>query len=213
MAQGTIERWVVERGFGFIAPEEGGEEVFAHIKAFAVRDPAPRPGARVRYRLARDAQGRRRAEEVAYVGGVAAPHPARARPSPRSVPPRLGGGQGALWGRLVLGVAALAALYGLVRSGALPGWAGAVLAGLSAVTFVAYGLDKGAAVRQGWRTAETRLHLLALLGGWPGALLAQALFRHKHRKTTFLAQFWVTVVLNVAALGFAIVQGPRLFLG
>ena len=61
-------------------------------------------------------------------------------------------------------------------------------------------LDKAAAQAGRWRTSEATLHLLALAGGWPGALLAQHWLRHKSAKRAFRAVFWVTVVLNVTGL-------------
>ena len=45
------------------------------------------------------------------------------------------------------------------------------------------------------------LHLLALLGGWPGAILGQRQFRHKTRKVAFLIVFWAVAVLHVAVVG------------
>ena len=71
---------------------------------------------------------------------------------------------------------------------------------MSLLTFIAYAIDKSAAKAQRWRTPETTLHLLALAGGWPGALLAQRWLRHKSAKRKFLAVFWLTVLLNVAGL-------------
>ena len=53
---------------------------------------------------------------------------------------------------------------------------------VSLVTFIAYAIDKSAAQANRWRTRESTLHLLAMLGGWPGALLAQHALRHKSRK-------------------------------
>jgi len=41
----------------------------------------------------------------------------------------------------------------------------------------------------------------ALLGGWPGALVAQNRLRHKSSKMSFLVVFWATVLLNCVALG------------
>ena len=70
----------------------------------------------------------------------------------------------------------------------------------SAAAFAAYGADKSAARRGGWRTPESTLHLLALVGGWPGALIAQSVFRHKSRKRSFRIVFLLTVVVNCAAL-------------
>jgi uncharacterized membrane protein YsdA (DUF1294 family) len=44
------------------------------------------------------------------------------------------------------------------------------------------------------KTPESNLHLLALAGGWPGALFAQQFLRHKSAKAEFRGTFWVTVV-------------------
>ncbi len=71
---------------------------------------------------------------------------------------------------------------------------------VSAATYVAYGMDKSAAQHGAFRTQESALHLLALMGGWPGALLAQKHFHHKTRKQSFQSTFWVTVVLNCVIL-------------
>jgi uncharacterized membrane protein YsdA (DUF1294 family) len=71
---------------------------------------------------------------------------------------------------------------------------------MSVVLFVVYGLDKSAARRGGSRTPEWVLHLLALLGGWPGALVAQRVFRHKTVKQPFRTIFWGTVVANCGML-------------
>jgi uncharacterized membrane protein YsdA (DUF1294 family) len=72
----------------------------------------------------------------------------------------------------------------------------------STIAFAAYGLDKAAAKKSIRRTPENTLHLLSLLGGWPGALLGQQVFRHKTRKLPFQLLFWVTVAANCAALAF-----------
>ncbi len=72
---------------------------------------------------------------------------------------------------------------------------------MSALGFSLYGLDKRASTRGGWRTSEARLHLVELLGGWPGALLAQRVFRHKTRKTSFQVMFYLAVAVNLVALG------------
>lgn len=71
---------------------------------------------------------------------------------------------------------------------------------MSLITAAVYTLDKSAARRGRRRVPERTLHLLALLGGWPGALLAQQGLRHKTAKTTFRMVFWLTVLGNVAAL-------------
>jgi uncharacterized membrane protein YsdA (DUF1294 family) len=70
--------------------------------------------------------------------------------------------------------------------------------GLSLLSFLVYADDKLAAIKGRWRTPEKTLHLLDMAGGWPGGLLAQQLLRHKCSKPGFVAEFWITVVVNVA---------------
>ncbi|MCY1557785.1 hypothetical protein D9M68_946630 [compost metagenome] len=71
---------------------------------------------------------------------------------------------------------------------------------LSAITFVAYALDKHAAQTGRWRTPESTLHLLELAGGWPGAWIAQQTLRHKSRKPGYRVVFWTMVFLHGIAL-------------
>ncbi|WP_343729396.1 DUF1294 domain-containing protein [Duganella sp.] len=71
----------------------------------------------------------------------------------------------------------------------------------SAACFIAYAIDKSAAQQQRRRISERTLLLLGLCCGWPGGLLAQQWLRHKSSKTSFLIPFWLTVLLNVAAVG------------
>jgi uncharacterized membrane protein YsdA (DUF1294 family) len=67
---------------------------------------------------------------------------------------------------------------------------------VSLITYVAYAIDKSAAKKGAWRTQESTLHLLSLVGGWPGAVVAQKTLRHKSKKESFRAVFWMTVLLN-----------------
>lgn len=78
---------------------------------------------------------------------------------------------------------------------------------LSVVTLLLYRKDKAAAVRGSWRTPESTLHLVALLGGWPGALVASRAFRHKTTKQPFVTVRWLTVVVNCAALAWFVAVG------
>ncbi|KAF2650145.1 DUF1294-domain-containing protein [Lophiostoma macrostomum CBS 122681] len=64
----------------------------------------------------------------------------------------------------------------------------------SSITFVFYGYDKMQARNLEWRVRESTLQFLALVGGWPGALLGQHYFQHKTRKTAFQLPFWAIVV-------------------
>ncbi|KAI1698498.1 hypothetical protein DdX_17865 [Ditylenchus destructor] len=68
--------------------------------------------------------------------------------------------------------------------------------GISVIAFIMYYRDKSAATNREWRTSESLLHLVAFIGGWPGALLAMPACRHKWRKATFLFVFAVTILAN-----------------
>lgn len=63
-----------------------------------------------------------------------------------------------------------------------------------ALTFLFYGYDKMQARNNEWRIEETTLQVLALAGGWPGALAGMYYFQHKTRKTGFQIVFWMTVL-------------------
>ena len=70
----------------------------------------------------------------------------------------------------------------------------------SVLAFVGYAKDKHAARYGQWRVSEGTLHTFSLLCGWPGAIFAQRLFRHKTRKTSFRVVFWFTVLVNSGVL-------------
>lgn len=199
--RGTLVQWHDERGFGWIEADAGGEKLFVHISAFVPRPPAeqrPQPGQRLEFAVGLE-NGKKRAQQVAW--------------QPRSQPqtgsqPRARGEQAtraAGWhasSRFSYGV--LLAWLLLMLSGSvfwsMPRWIWLAYAGLSALTFMVYWQDKWSAQQGRWRTPENTLQALALLGGWPGAVLAQQWLRHKSSKTSFQLQFWLLALLNVAAL-------------
>jgi len=86
-------------------------------------------------------------------------------------------------------------------------WYAVVVLILSVVSFLLYGWDKRQAKLDRWRAPEKNFHLLSVLGGWPGAIAGQQFFRHKTQKQPFRSMFWLTVILNVALVSWAIYQG------
>jgi uncharacterized membrane protein YsdA (DUF1294 family) len=66
------------------------------------------------------------------------------------------------------------------------------------VACFAYGVDKRRATNGGRRVSERTLHLMAFLGGWPGALIGQRQFHHKTQKVAFRIVFWIVVAVHVA---------------
>jgi uncharacterized membrane protein YsdA (DUF1294 family)/cold shock CspA family protein len=187
--KGKITTWNAVRGFGFVTPAGGGERVFVHITAIADRTRPPAEGDIVTYDLTVDERKRPRAARVKQLAPMYA-SAQEARESTSSTVPLMviplfsvivvGG---TLAGRLA---PVIMVIYGVVSS----------------LTFLLYWFDKSAARRGHWRTQESSLLLLGLLGGWPGAVLAQRILRHKNRKQSFQLAFWGTAVMNSIVLGW-----------
>lgn len=186
--QGRLHDWHDEKGYGFVTPNGGGTRAFVHIKAFDHMPQRPSNGVLISYEQRQDERGRFNAAAVRFASpGKALPE---SRPSKsKRAPPRT-----------TLGLLALLATTIAWMTRIIPDWAMAAITGLSLLAMMFYLGDKAAAQRNRWRTPESTLHLIALLGGWPGALIAQGLFHHKTSKRSFQRTFWATVVFNVAAL-------------
>ena len=75
---------------------------------------------------------------------------------------------------------------------------------MSIVTIVVYAMDKRKAVKSQWRIPEATLHLCELLCGWPGAMIAQVLIRHKNAKLSFQLVFWAMTIVNVGIFAFIV---------
>ncbi|WP_345550352.1 DUF1294 domain-containing protein [Microbulbifer aestuariivivens] len=108
---------------------------------------------------------------------------------------------------LALVVGFFAGLTAAQAAGLLPWSIVCYYLALSLVAWLFYAADKRAAVVGLRRTPERTLHWLSLLGGWPGALLAQSYLRHKSSKTAFRLAYWLSVCLNLGALGYAVAAG------
>ncbi len=171
-----IVEWDADKGYGYV--EAAKQRVFLHIRDFAEHQKRPEVGDLVRFTLGTDAQGRTCATRAVICRD---------------------GGRIRVWHLLVLAI--------LVAPPARAIWLLApvlnvpVLAGLWAVvsltTYGLYALDKQRARDQGWRVPEAILHFAELLGGWPGAFLAQRRLRHKCRKWRYQVVFWLIVAAHV----------------
>lgn len=185
--QGKVVEWNDARGFGFVVTHGEDQRVFVHINQFVTgRSRRPREGDILVYEARAGERGKMMAAAVRFAAD------ANRRPQ---------GARRSRWGfteiaALLLGIGLLA----MVVTGKLPWQIAAGYPLLSAVTWLVYRKDKQAAGSGRWRTPESTLQLLALLGGWPGAWLAQKHLRHKSSKSSFQLTFWVMVALNLAGL-------------
>ena len=199
MLRGTVTHWNDTKGIGTITSATGSERTFVHIEQFQNRSRRPVIGDEVTYELAQDSQGRINAVSVRYVGD---------RPRLMGNAPRESRkpGRGFIVAML-LPVFAAYFVYRLANEdvSVLVLLAYAVL---SRVAFVEYRSDKVSAIGRTRRTPESKLIGLAMIGGWPGAFLAQKIYRHKTSKPGFQAAFTAAAIAN--ALAFVLLTTPEL---
>lgn len=191
-SKGKIISWKHDQGFGFVRGDDGTRDIFVHIKEFKNSSRTPAIGDQISYKITLDGRARLHAvsvrfQEEGFFSGF------------RSIERKRLTAGALLAYALVLGA--------LVYTSRLPGYAPLVVLLLSAVSYLAYRNDKRASERRQWRTPESTLHFLSLLGGWPGALIAQSRFRHKSSKVGFRIVFYISILLNLVATGYFALSG------
>jgi uncharacterized membrane protein YsdA (DUF1294 family)/cold shock CspA family protein len=194
--QGKVINWKDDQGYGFVIPNGGGDKAFVHIKGFASNSRRPVEGDLITYEVEKDAKNRVTAKNIRYAGEAAS-----------TTMPWKG-----MSLKAAFSIGLLMFLGASVSMGKLPPAIIAIYIGASLVTYVAYKMDKSAAQGNRRRTPERTLHLFSLVGGWPGAMLAQRTFRHKSSKKEFQTTFWGTVVVNCFALGWLVTDRGSAFL-
>ena len=178
--KGKITSWNDGKGYGFISPLSGGKQIFVHIKAFRTRNRRPEIGQVVAYDISSDKHDRPCAVKATF------PCEKLQRNKKKN--------SGNI--SIAITIIFLSVVIISVLENKLPPIILAIYTGLSILTFIVYAADKSAAKKGAWRIQESTLHLFALAGGWPGALIAQQKLRHKTKKESFRFVFWVTVLIN-----------------
>jgi len=184
--KGKIISWNDEKGFGFIKPTNGGKNVFIHISALHNRSRRPEINQFVTYALSTDKRGRPCASDATLAGDR---YTAKNKKKNGSIP-------------IIIAAAFILIVCVSVILFKLPPLVLGLYIVVSMLTYIMYAIDKSAAKNERWRTSERTLHLLSLVGGWPGALVAQQTLRHKSKKKSFRIEFWLTVIVNCGTFGW-----------
>jgi len=192
---GRITEWNDERGFGFVVPSGGGDRAFVHVSEFQRGSRQPVVGDLISYETTRDARNRLNARTVRFAGQkIAAPVNSLRLPG---------------W-KIALAFFSLLVLA--TYFGKTPILVVLIYLAASLVSYMMYFLDKGAAEKGYRRTRESSLHLIDLLCGWPGGLVAQQQFRHKTAKAPFQRMYWLTILLNLGGVAWLAASGKAQWL-
>ncbi len=186
--KGTITDWNDKKGFGFVTPDDSSEKIFLHINALAAGQRRPQLSDSVSYGVGSDEQRRPCAINVKH----------------RSYRFSL-----SFFNLFFLGpITFFTVLFWMALKNIIPWWIVIVYVSASFLTLLEYAFDKYKARQKKWRTSEAMLHALELLGGWPGALIAQQVFRHKNRKIAFQISFWIIVLIHLSFWMWFLAQRP-----
>jgi len=188
--RGKLVDWNDARGFGFILDEDG-RRYFVHITSIARIATRPRVGDTVQF-VPRMGSRRRLEAKLVTIDG-ANPVSWRSHNTSEKRDPD--------W-QVVLAITLIGLLAYLIWRDPSAVALSVLYLAVGAVSFYLYVADKQAAEAQAWRVSESALHSIDLAFGIIGGLLAQALFRHKTRKTSFML---VTLAIGFGHLALLVV--------
>ena len=204
--RGIIIKWFDEKGYGFIEPVGGGPHLFFHVRSIRNSERRDLLGHRVTYLEGTDRDGRPAATNITLAVEDDTPlhrHRTPARPRRR----RLRAGALVAWAIALgyLGAVSYAVILGYLSPLLLCAYAA-----MSLVTYFVYASDKARAGTGQRRTPELTLHWLEILGGWPGALIAQWQIGHKNRKPSYQMVFWAIIAIHIAGATIAARETQRI---
>lgn len=85
--EGNIKSWNDAKGFGFLAPTQGGQDIFIHVSSLPRGTGTARVGQAFTFEVELNRDGKKRAVKVAHVGQpLPAPNRARSGQSSRASP-------------------------------------------------------------------------------------------------------------------------------
>jgi uncharacterized membrane protein YsdA (DUF1294 family)/cold shock CspA family protein len=195
LCSGKLKKWKDDRGFGFIQPVDGSQEVYLHISEIKDSTRRPKENDTIYYYTVVDSDGKIRACNAFILG---------ARIKSTSSSSTLSGHVAS--NHLPKASVPIAEIFLLLL---VPGFGIThfiwitkntiplvIYTLMSLLTYILYSDDKARAKRKLWRTSEETLHLCELAGGWIGGFLAQRILRHKNRKESYQSIFWAIVIIH-----------------
>ncbi len=167
---GTISEWDAEKGYGFITLSGQPKRIFFQLSDINQTGRLPQVDDYVRFQLTKDVYGTIRATHIE-------------RPATFNFAVAL-----VVWFASVLSASVYLFDYSPISC--------LLYFLISAISYAIYAFDKSAEQRGSWRVPSLSLYLLALIGGWPGAILAQALLYYRYHDDQFKATLWLIALAN-----------------
>ena len=193
LRSGKLTKWKDERGFGFIQPVDGSQEVFLHISEVKNVTRRPQENDIIYYHPVVDSDGKVRACNAFILGARDKSASLNRDKSSDAIASRASSFP--LVEVVLLSLLPLAGTihFTLTTGNPLPL---VLYPAMSLVTYALYADDKSRAKRKDWRTPEQTLHLCEFAGGWLGGFIAQRMLRHKSQKESYQTAFWAIVIIH-----------------
>lgn len=186
---GEIVHWNDAKGYGFIRMSKEQPNIFFHISNYAYHHRRPKKGETVAFLLNQNNHLKPTASRVVVQGHEDTLYQSDAHDQHTTKP---------YLAEAVIYTFLDILFYTILASISIPIALASLI--ISVLTFMLYSLDKHASLKNSQRVPEASLHIAALLGGWPGALIARPLLRHKTSKNRFIIFFWLSVIINFFSL-------------
>jgi uncharacterized membrane protein YsdA (DUF1294 family)/cold shock CspA family protein len=195
LRSGKLKKWKDDRGFGFIQPVDGSQEIYLHISEIKNSTRRPKENDTIYYYTIVDSDGKTRACN-AFILGARIKLGSSSSPSYESIISDRSSNTTIPIAEMLLllitpGFGSVHFIW--ITKNPIPLILYTVM---SLLTYALYSDDKIRAKRNLWRTPEQTLHLSELAGGWIGGFLAQRILRHKSSKPTYQSVFWSIVAIH-----------------
>ena len=182
--KGIITTWNDNKGYGFITPLGEKKEIFIHVTEFRGH---PSINDKIIFTLSKDKNGRECAINATRFSKIKL---TLEEEEPNHIN---------ILSIFLISIFYLMLFYfstkGTLKISIIPYYIS-----MGILTFFIYSTDKNYAKEGSWRISEKTLHILSIIGGWTGALIAQNKLRHKSSKSSFQIIFLFTVLFNLILL-------------